>query len=135
MQLDLYSPQQGHRAFTEAWQKVKPGLEAGKKYTLTIAEQSKTREQEKKYHAIIAEIAAQAQHLGSKWDSESWKRLLVQKFCKDVDIASNKIIPNLDGDGVIQLGFQTRRFTKDQASQFVEWLQAWAANNGVELSE
>jgi hypothetical protein len=36
---------------------------------------------------------------------------------------------------VVQLGQQTRKFTKEQASEFVEFLQAWAANNGVELNE
>jgi len=31
----------------------------------------------------------------------------------------------------VQLGFQTRKFTKEQASEFVEWLYAWSAENGV----
>jgi hypothetical protein len=43
------------------------------------------------------------------------------------------VIPNLDGTGVIQLGFQTRRFSKEQASEFVSWLEAWCANNGVDI--
>jgi hypothetical protein len=40
-------------------------------------------------------------------------------------------MPNLSGDGIVQLGFQTRKFTKEQASEFVEWLYAWSAENGV----
>lgn len=135
MKIDLYSPKQAHEAISQAWQKLKPGLEAGKKYTLTIAEQSKTREQEKKYHAIIAEIAAQAKHVGSSWDSESWKRLLVDAFVKEASIGQSQILPSLDRSGVVSLGFQTRRFTKEQASQFVEWLHAWCADNGVTLKD
>jgi hypothetical protein len=36
---------------------------------------------------------------------------------------------------VVQLGIQTRNFTKEQASEFVEFLLAWCAKNGVELKE
>jgi isoleucyl-tRNA synthetase len=36
-----------------------------------------------------------------------------------------------DGTGIVQLGQQTRKFTKEQASEFVEWLHAWGATNGI----
>jgi hypothetical protein len=94
---------------------------------------SKTREQEEKYHAMIADIAKQAQHLGAKWSSEDWKRLLVDQFLRETEDKQSKIIPNLDGTGIVQLGFQTRKFTKEQASEFVEWLYSWSANNGINL--
>ena len=113
------------------WPKVKEALQAGKQLTLEIKQANKSREQEEKYHAMIGEIAKQAQHLGSKWDAESWKRLLVDQFCRENDIKTGAVIPNLSGDGIVQLGFQTRKFTKEQASEFVEWLHAWGAEHGV----
>ena len=113
------------------WPKVKEALATGKQLTLEIKTANKSREQEEKYHAMIGEIAKQAQHLGSKWDAESWKRLLVDQFCKDIGIKTGVVIPNLSGDGIVQLGFQTRKFTKEQASEFVEWLHAWGAEHGV----
>jgi len=113
------------------WPKVKEALASGEKLTLEIKEAAKTREQEEKYHAMIGEVAKQAQHLGSKWSSESWKRLLVDQFCRENDIKTGVVIPNLTGDGIVQLGFQTRKFTKEQASEFVEWLHAWGAEHGV----
>ena len=116
------------------WPKVKEALQTGKQYDMEIKPISKTREQEKHYHAIIGDIAKQAQHLGSKWDAESWKRLLVDAYCKENGIKSGSVIPNLAGDGIIQLGFQTRKFNKEQATEFVEWLIAWAAQNGVEIN-
>ena len=91
-----------------------------------------SRDQEEKYHAMIGDIANQAKHLGSHWDADTWKRLLVDKFVREQGISS-QIMANLDGDGIVQLGFQTRKFTKEQASEFVEWLYAWAAENGVTL--
>ena len=113
------------------WPKVKEALSAGKQLTLEIRTASKSRVQEEKYHAMIGEIAKQAQHLGSKWDAESWKRLLVDQFCRDNGIKTGAVIPNLSGDGIVQLGHQTRKFTKEQASEFVEWLHAWGAEHGV----
>lgn len=135
MNIDLYSPKQAHEAIIQAWKAVKPGLEAGKKYTLTIAEQKRSVEQNDKYHAIINEIADQAKHLGASWDAYSWKRLLVHKFCREVGLPAGRVIPSLDGSDIVQLDFQTRRFTKEQASQFVEWLHAWCADNGVTLKD
>jgi hypothetical protein len=44
-------------------------------------------------------------------------------------------MPNLSGDGIVQLGFQTRKFTKEQASEFVEWLYAWSAERGITLEQ
>ena len=117
------------------WPKVKEALATGKHLTLEIKDASKSRVQEEKYHAMIGEIAKQAMHMGSKWDAESWKRLLVDQFCKDSGIKTGVVIPNLSGDGIVQLGMQTRKFTKEQASEFVEWLHAWGAEHGVTFEQ
>lgn len=135
MRYDLDNPEQATTLMQSLWPKVKAALAAGRKLTLEVKDASKSREQEEKYHAIIGDIAKQASHLGSKWDAESWKRLLVWQFCKDKQIDAGKIVPSLDMTGVVQLGQQTRKFTKEQASEFVEFLLAWCADNGIELNE
>jgi hypothetical protein len=56
-------------------------------------------------------------------------------FAKETKRPRGKVIPNLTGDGVVEIGLQSRKFTKQDASEFVEWLHAWAAMNGVELSQ
>lgn len=134
MRYDLIDQQQAATLMQTLWPKVKAALATGRKLTLEVKDASKSREQEKKYHAIIGDIAKQAQHMGSKWDAESWKRLLVWQFCKEKEIDGGRIIPSLDMTGVVQLGQQTRNFTKEQASEFVEFLQAWAAENGLTLN-
>jgi hypothetical protein len=131
MKFQLTSKEQAKGLMANLWPKVINALET-KVLSLEIKEANKSREQEEKYHAMIGEIAKQAQHLGAKWDAEDWKRLLVDQFIKDMNgLGASKIIPSLDGSGIVQLGFQTRKFTKEQASQFVEWLHAWGAENGV----
>ena len=62
-----------------------------------------------------------------------WKRILVDAYLRDTNQSTGQLIPNLDGTGVIQLGLQTRDFKKHQASEFVTWLEAWCAENGVEI--
>jgi hypothetical protein len=131
--LNLTSTEQAKTSIRHNWEKITKALDSGKHLTMEIKLTSKSREQEEKYHAMINDIAKQAQHLGAKWSSEDWKRLLVDQYLREEANIQGKIIPNLDGTGIVQLGFQTRKFTKEQASEFVEWLYAWSAENGVVL--
>jgi hypothetical protein len=117
------------------WPKVKEALASGKQLTLEIKDAGKSRDQEKLYHELIGQIAKQAQHMGAKWNAESWKRLLVDSYCREKGMKTGAVIPNLAGDGIVQLGMQTRNFTKEQASEFVEWLHAWGAEHGVTFEQ
>jgi hypothetical protein len=127
----LTNKQQALSLLRNIWPKVLEALESSKELVLEIKLANKSREQEEKYHSMIGEIAKQAQHMGASWDAESWKRLLVDQFCKDTGLKTGVVMPNLSGDGIVQLGFQTRKFTKEQASEFVEWLYAWGADKGI----
>jgi len=131
--IHLTSTEQAKTSIRHNWEKITKALDAGNNLVMEIKLSSKTREQEEKYHAMINDIAKQAKHLGAKWSSEDWKRLLVDQFLREEANIQGKIIPNLDGTGIVQLGFQTRKFTKEQASEFVEWLYAWSGNNGINL--
>lgn len=133
--LPLYNAQQGYQAIKQAWEFAKTLLLAGNRLVLIIQEVSKTREQEKKYHAMIGEAAIQAEHLGSKWGAEDWKRLLLDKFSRETGRSHGSIIPNLDHSGVVQVGTQSRKFSKSDGIEFIEWLHAWGAENGVTFKE
>jgi len=133
MKYQLTSESQAKALMVTLWPKVLTALNAGKPLVLEIKAADKSREQEEKYHAMIGEIARQASHAGAKWSLDDWKRLLVDQFCKDGGIKTGVVVPNLSGDGIVQLGFQTRKFSKEQASEFVEWLYAWGAERGIEI--
>ena len=135
MRYDLIDQQQASALMNSLWPKVKAALAAGRKLTLEVKDASKSREQEEKYHAIIGDIAKQAQHMGAKWSPDDWKRLLVDLYCVEKQLPNGKVVPSLDMTGIVQLGMQTRHFTKEQASEFVEFLLAWCAENGIELKE
>ena len=119
-----------------AWEKMKPALESGMVLTVEIKQANRSSDQNRLIHSIIHQISSQARHHGSNWDTESWKRLLVDAYTREQwSGTSGQVIPNLTGDGIVQLGLQTRKFTKQQASEFTEWLMAWCAQNGVEIHE
>jgi hypothetical protein len=110
-------------------------------YCVEIKEGNKSRDQEAKYHAMFSDVAKQVEFMGRKRDAETWKRLLVDAFARvkaaegDPVQGVGAIIPNLDGTGFVQLGVQTRRFSKRHASEFIEFLNAWGADNNVAWSE
>lgn len=96
----------------------------------------RTDDQNKMFHAIIGQIAKQAQHLGSRWNAESWKRFLIDQWSSETGQTTiSKLAPSLDGERIVQLGMQSRRFTKEQGTSFTEWLLYWAATNGVTIEE
>jgi hypothetical protein len=127
----LQTPEQASALMAKIWPKVKDTLKTGKALRLEIKAQSRSEEQNAKYHAMLSEIATQAQHLGAKWSAEDWKRLLVDLFAKETGLQGGKIISSLDSTGIVQLGLQTRDFTKEQAMEFITFLEAWGATNGI----
>ena len=130
----LENSKQAHALILTLWFKIKTALDTGKCLTLEIKAESKTRDQEEMYHAMIGKIAKQAQHQGARWDAESWKRFLVDQWAADSDRKIGRVVASLDGERVVQLGLQTRKFTKEDGSEFIEWLFSWAAQNGVDLT-
>ena len=108
---------------------------------IVVREAKKSRIQEEKYHAQIGEIAAQWAFMGKKWDLDDMKRILVDAFAKYMRelgeplAHDSRVIPSVDGERVVQLGVQTRQFKVKEASDFIEFLNMFAATHGVEFSE
>lgn len=108
----------------------------------------KTREQEKRYHAMLNDIARQCSHLNENFDADSWKRLCVDMFRKEClqpgadprlsDYWKRngfRVVPSLDGSGLVVLGSQTRNFPKYVACAFTEWLFSFGAERKVEWTD
>ena len=118
----------------EVWPSILEQLQSGKKIMVEVKEWSRSHEQNKHIHAIIGRIAREAEHLGSKWDVQSWKRLLVHEFALEHPREQkSRVIPNLSGNGIVQLGEQTSDFSIARASEFISWLEAWATEKGIPI--
>lgn len=129
----LHGVKQAHVVITNLWAEIKTALEAGKRLTIEVKAEGRSNEQNEKFHAIINTIAKQAEHQGAKWNAESWKRFLVDQWASETGKKIGKVVPSLDGERIVQLGFQTRKFTKEESMEFIEFLLAWSAQNGIEL--
>lgn len=135
MKYKLYEEKQAHATMLAVWNIVKETLYGGKKVILEITEEKRSDPQNKKFHAIIGQIAKQAQHAGAAWDVEDWKRFLLDQFAKDRGMAGGAVVQSLDGERVVQLGIQSRKFTKAEGAEFIEWLLMWSATNGIDIKE
>jgi hypothetical protein len=112
-----------------------------------FSDPKKSRDQEEKYHAMAGDIAKSVPFMGQMVDGETWKRLLVDAFVRvmredaratgkpDPFSDQGRVVPSLDGSGVVQLGVQTRKFSVGIAAQFIEYLYAFGANHSVIWSE
>jgi hypothetical protein len=116
--------------------------EAPEGYVVRIKPAGKTRDQEDKYHAQIRDIARQVPpFMGHISHPNDWKRLLVDAFAKAMREAGTplhhdgRVVPSLDFERVVQLGIQTSEFYKAEASNFVEFLYAWGADQNVQWRE
>jgi hypothetical protein len=116
-------------------------IQAPDGFIVEIKPPSKSVDQQAKYHAMFADVARQVPFMGTMRDLETWKRLLVDAFARvkaaegDPVQGVGAIVPNLDGTGFVQLGVQTRKFSKRHASEFIEFLYAWGAENNVQWKE
>jgi hypothetical protein len=131
----LWSPQQAHPVIQRVWERAKADLLAGKRLRLELSEQLKSRETEEKYHAILGEIYKAMKKAGSDLDREEVKRIFLEQFAEDTGREKGKLRASLDGKRLVQTHLMSRKFTQGDGSEFIEWLHAWCAEHGVELSQ
>ena len=110
-------------------------------YVVTIQEPTRNLEQNTKLHALLNDISKQQTFQESKLSADDWKRLLIDAFCRVRQAEGNplsnsgRVVPSLDGSGIVQLGMQSRNFKKADASEFIEYLIAWGVDQGVIFSD
>jgi len=116
-------------------------MSAPEGWDVTFSEPRRSNDQNAKMHAMIGDIADQSEFMGKKMDADDWKRLLIDAFAKVMRDAGTplhhdgRVVPSLDGQRVVQLGIQSSGFYKAEASQFIEFLFAYGAENGIVWKE
>ena len=102
--------------------------EAPEGYRVTVEPQRRNSEQNAALHARIGEIASRTEWCGKKWDTETWKRLLVGAWSRAIN-EPVMMLPALDGHGVEIVFRRTAALTKRECSELLEWINAWAAEH------
>lgn len=109
-------------------------------FVVRVSPPGKSRDQEERYHAMIGDIAKQWRFMNREWPADDMKRILVDAFAEAMRQAGTplhhdgRVVPSIDGHRVVQLGIQTSKFRKAEASEFIEYLFAFGAQFDVEWS-
>jgi len=80
--------------------------------------------------ARLTDISEQLIWHGLKLSPEDWKDVLSAGLKREV-----RTVPNIDGDGFVMLGMRTSDMTAAEFAQLLDLVEAFAAQNGVTLSE
>ena len=135
MKVTCWEPVQAHKEMmTVIWPTLKSMLMAGHRMTIEIKQSKRSVEQNAMFHGIITKISKQMAAAGSTWTADDWKRLLIDQWAYDTNRKIGKVCPSLDGERVVQLGLQSYEFTTSESSDFIEFLLAWSAEKGIDVS-
>lgn len=96
---------------------------------ITMGRETRTQEQNDKFWPMLRDISKQVEWMGMKLREDEWKDLSTASF------RSCKVLPNLNKDGVVAVGLSTSKMPKGEMSNYIEYLYAFGAENGVKWSE
>lgn len=107
-------------------------MEAQEGHVVTIAEPSRSLEQNAMLHPLLTDIANQCEWMGKKRPMLQWKVILVSAHAIATGAPAEMVI-GIEGE-VVNLRESTAAMSKKRFSSLVEYVLAWGANNGVVFS-
>jgi hypothetical protein len=109
-------------------------LEPG--WSVTIAPPGRTLDQNAIFHAIVDDFArAIPEYAGVPMDTESWKSVLILSHAIATSGGGVKLVPDLEGQGLVQVREASSRMTKARGSSLIEYCMSEAAKRGVPLRD
>lgn len=106
-------------------------LKSGDKVVVEVREKTRTDEQNAKLHAMLGDIAKQKTFNGQKLSIDQWKMVFVSGH-RIATGGTAEMAIGLEGE-VINLRESTARMGVRRLASLIEYIQAWAAGNGVEF--
>lgn len=85
-------------------------------------------------HAVLQAISKQRQWAGKWLDVEAWKRLMVAAW-ERAHGRQAEFYPALDGQGFDVVYRRTSRMTEEEVRELIQFAEAWAIDNEVQLKE
>lgn len=99
-------------------------LAAAEGYVVTLAEPTRTLDQNSLLWPLLTEVSKQVDWYGNKLTADEWKDVFSAALKKQ------KVVPGLDG-GFVVCGQSTSRMSKREFSDLVELIYAFGAERGV----
>lgn len=81
-------------------------------------------------HAMLSIVAKQKQYHGLWLSVDDWKILMMDALNRET-----RMVPNLDGTGLVSLGRSTSKLTRSEFRDLLALVEAYAAQEGLELNE
>jgi hypothetical protein len=128
----LYNAQQAVTALRGLFEQLKPWLVAGWRIKITAEQETRSVDQNAAQWPILDAFSKQLQwpvngHMVTM-TADEWKDVLTSGFKRE----QVRLAMGLDG-GVVMLGKRTSKFTKAEFSEWLDFLNATAAQRGVNL--
>jgi hypothetical protein len=98
-------------------------------HSVTVAEATRTLEQNARLWALLSDVSRQVDWYGKKLSPEDWKHVFSSSLRK-LDV-----VPNLDGTGFVALGLSTSKMTKGELSDLMTLIEAFGAERDVAWSD
>ena len=86
--------------------------------------------QNDKLWASLTDVAQQQRYHGLRLSPEDWKLLFLDALKRET-----RMVPNLDGNGFVNLGRSSSDLSKSEMSDLLEVIMAWGAEHGVIFQE
>lgn len=96
--------------------------------TVAIKEPSRTREQEKKFHAMVGDIVRQVEWHGNRLTKDEWKIVLT------AGLHRQKVVPGIEG-GFVAIGRSTSAMGVTEYTDLIGFAEWFGATQGVVWSE
>lgn len=107
-------------------------------WSVTIAPPGRSLSQNDFLHSLWDQLAkALPEYRGIPMDAESWKALTIVSHAiatsKDENGNTIRLVPDLEGEGMVQLRESSARMSKARASSLTEYVLKVGAENGVQF--
>lgn len=99
---------------------AKPGMR------IEFKQAKRSGEQNDKLWAMLTEVSEQVQWHGIKLSPDDWKFIFLDALKREL-----RVVPNIDGNGFVNLGRSSSDLSKDEMSNLIELIHAFGANHGV----
>lgn len=101
---------------------------AGDDYIVTISEPKRSLVQNALMWVLLGELSRQVNWHGRYLTPENWKDMCTAA------LKQQEVVPGIE-KGFVVLGTSTRKMTKQEMSDLIEYIYAFGAQHGVEFGE
>lgn len=107
--------------------------EAPEGLVVQIRPKTRSLEQNAKLHALLGDVAKQAKFGGDYLTAVQWKTIFISGHAIATGLGA-RMVPGLEGE-FVNIRESSANMSVARMASLIEYIQAWAANNGVQLQD